>query len=104
MVTLYCNATGQPAPIINWTRVWENSTDSEQLPVVDGSYIMSNIKRSSNGMYRCIAYNGVGDPVNRTVNVIVRCKYERELKPYAQHAFNKGERIIQKFPFFFSSV
>ena len=39
--------------------MWENGTDSEQLPVVDGTYVMSNIKRSSNGMYRCIAYNGV---------------------------------------------
>lgn len=78
MVTLYCNATGKPAPNINWTRVWENGTDSEQLPVVDGSYVMSNIKRSSNGTYRCTAYNGVGDPVNRTLNVIVRCKYDRE--------------------------
>ena len=78
MVTLYCNATGKPAPNINWTRVWENGTDSEQLGVVDGSYVMSNIKRSSNGTYRCIAFNGVGNPVNRTVNVIVRCKYGRE--------------------------
>lgn len=77
MITLYCNATGKPEPNINWTRVWENGTDSEQLPVVDGGYVMSNIKRSSNGTYRCTAYNGVGDPVNRTVNVIVRCKYDR---------------------------
>ena len=54
--------------------MFENGTDSEQLPVVDGSYVMSNIKRNSNGMYRCTAYNGVGDPVNRTVKMIVRCK------------------------------
>ena len=78
MVTLYCNATGKPAPNINWTTVWENGTDGEQLPVVGGSYVMSNIKRSSSGTYRCTAYNGVGDPVNRTLNVIVRCKYGRE--------------------------
>ena len=74
MVTLYCNATGKPTPNINWTRVWENGTDSEQLPVVDGSYVMSNIKRSSSGKYRCTAYNGVGDPANHMVQVIVRCK------------------------------
>ena len=74
MVTLFCNATSKPAPNINWTRVWENGTDRVQLPVVGGSYVMSNIKRSSNGTYRCTAYNGVGDPVNRTLEVIVRCK------------------------------
>ena len=84
MVTLYCNATGKPEPNINWTRVWENGTESEQLPVVDGSYVMSNIKRSSIGTYRCTAYNGVGDPVNRTVKVIVRCKYDREKTPLAR--------------------
>ena len=71
--------------------MWENDTDDEQLPVVDGSYVMSNIKRSLNGTYRCTARNGVGDPVNRTVKVMVRCKYGRELKPYAQHTFKKGE-------------
>ena len=74
MFTLNCNATGKPTPNITWTRVWENGTDSEQLQVVDGNYVMSNIKRSSNGTYRCTAYNGVGDPVNRTVEVIVGCK------------------------------
>lgn len=74
MVTLNCNATGKPTPNINWTRVWANGTDSEPLPVADGSYIMNNIKRSSNGTYRCTAYNGVGNPVNRTVEVIVGCK------------------------------
>ena len=58
--------------------MWENGTDSEQLPVLDGSYVMSNIKRSSSGIYRCTAYNGVGNPVNRTVKVIVRCKCDRE--------------------------
>lgn len=74
VVTLSCIATGKPTPNINWTRVWENGTDSEPLPVVDGSYVVSNIRRSSNGTYRCTAYNGVGDPVNRTVKVIVGCK------------------------------
>ncbi len=74
MVTLNCNATGKPTPSINWTIVWENGTDSEPLSVVDGSYVMSNVKKRSNATYRCTAYNGVGDPVNRAVKVRVRCK------------------------------
>ena len=35
---------------------------------------MDNISRSSNGTYRCTAFNGVGEPVNQTLKVIVRCK------------------------------
>lgn len=77
MVTLSCNATGKPTPNITWTRVTVNgTTDSVPLhPVVDGTFLISNIPRSSNGSrYRCTAINGVGDPVNRTVTVTVKCK------------------------------
>lgn len=76
MVTLSCNATGKPTPNITWTRVTVNGTDSvPPHPVVDGTILISNIRRSSNGStYRCTATNGVGDPVNRTVTVIVGCK------------------------------
>ena len=76
-VTLSCNATGKPTPNITWTRVTVNgTTDGVPLhPVVDGTFLISNINRSSNGStYRCTATNGVGDPVNRTVTVTVRCK------------------------------
>ena len=102
MVTLHCNATGKPAPTINWTRVWENGTDSEQLPVKDESYVMSNIKRSSNGTYRCTAYNGVGDPVNRTVKVTVRCKYDTEKTSLASAVcFPTEDHAILSREFFF---
>ena len=76
-VTLSCNATGKPEPNITWTRVWENGTDSGALQSKDGYLVMANISRSSNGTYRCTAFNGVGEPVNQTVKVIVRCKLPR---------------------------
>ena len=74
MVTLSCNATGKPAPNITWTRVWENGTDSEELPSINGYYVIRNTSRSSNGTYRCTAFNGVGEPVNQTMEVIVGSK------------------------------
>ena len=73
-VTLSCNATGKPEPNITWTRVWENGTDSGALKSKDVYFVMANISRSSSGIYRCTAFNGVGEPVNQTVKVIVRCK------------------------------
>ena len=42
VVTLSCKATGNPIPNITWTRVWENGTDSEELPSMDGFYFISN--------------------------------------------------------------
>ena len=73
-VTLSCKATGKPIPNITWTRVWKNGTDSGELPAMDGFYVISNTSRSSNGTYRCIASNGIGDPTNQTTEVIVRSK------------------------------
>ena len=76
MVTLSCNATGNPTPNITWTRAFDNGTDSALLlPVGDGRYVINNVMRGSNETYRCAADNGVGDPVNRTVRVTVTCEY-----------------------------
>ena len=75
MVTLSCKATGKPVPNITWTRVWENGTDSGELPLsMDGFYVISNTSRRSNGAYRCTASNGIGDPADQTTEVIVGSK------------------------------
>ena len=74
MVTLSCKATGKPIPNITWTRVWEDGTDSGELPSMDGFYIISNTNRSSNGTYLCTASNGIGDPINQTTELIVGSK------------------------------
>ena len=79
-VTLGCNATGKPEPNITWTRVWGNGTVSGSLQSKDGYLVMADISRSSNGTYCCTAFNGVGEPVNQTVKVIVRCKLPRLCK------------------------
>ncbi|XP_022793673.1 hemicentin-1-like [Stylophora pistillata] len=87
MVTLGCHATGKPAPNITWTRMWENGTDSDELPSVDGNYVISNASKSSNGTYRCKAFNGVGDTANQTVEVIV--KYQPSNVSLKTNAKNK---------------
>jgi len=86
LVTLSCNATGKPTPNITWTRV----ADGVQLPAVDGNYVMSNIQRSSNGTYRCTADNGAGDPVNRTVQVRVRCSPSVDRIVNSSNTVNEG--------------
>ena len=74
-LTMLCNATGKPTPNITWTRVWENGTDSEEL-FIGNPWVIVNISRTATGTYRCTAYNGIGNPVNRTLNVILICKYK----------------------------
>ena len=73
-VTLGCNATGKPEPNITWTRVWENGADSGALQSKDGYLVIADINRNFSGTYRSTAFNGVGEPVNETMKVIVRCK------------------------------
>ena len=74
MVILNCKATGKPITNITWTRVWENGTDSGELPSMDGFYVINNTSRRSNGTYRCTASNGIGVPANQTTEVIVGSK------------------------------
>ena len=93
-VTLSCNATGKPEPNITWTRVRENGAYSGSLQSKDGYLVMANISRSSSGTYRCTAFNGVGEAVNQTVMVIVRCKLP--------HLWNVSFKLIETL--YFTSV
>ena len=74
-MTLFCNVTGNPAPYITWTRVWENGSDSDVLQNdTITQFVLTNINRSNSGTYRCAAYNGVGGSSNRTLTVSLDCK------------------------------
>ena len=42
---------------------------------VGSPWHIENIARNFTGQYRCIADNGIGDPVNRTFLVNVLCEY-----------------------------
>lgn len=69
-LTLFCNATGKPAPNITWTRVSEDET-----LFVGNPWHIVNINRTYNGTYRCVADNGVPSAVNSTISVNVVCEY-----------------------------
>ena len=57
-VTLECNATGNPVPIIGWIMecTWQLVSDNNIL-------ILSNINRNAIGVYQCIALNPIGDDI-----------------------------------------
>lgn len=70
---LFCNATGEPAPNITWTK--ENGNDGEE--VFSGNpLVIVNVGRNDTGTYRCTANNGIGKPVSRSLYVNITCKYK----------------------------
>ena len=79
-VSLSCNASGKPAPVITWIQVQVG--DSEVL--AQGSSIsVVNITRPGTPdtmiQYQCTASNGVESPAKVVANVTVHCKYS--IKP-----------------------
>ncbi|KAJ7380981.1 Hemicentin-1 [Desmophyllum pertusum] len=73
-ITLTCNASGKPAPVITWKKAGESVLLSQ------GSLVtIVNVRRPGTPdnmiQYQCTASNGVGSPATATVNVTVHCKY-----------------------------
>ena len=74
-VTLSCNTSGKPPPIITWTKIG----DSKVFP--QGSSIsVVNVTRpgipDNMIQYQCTASNGVRSPAKAVVNITVHCKYD----------------------------
>ena len=77
-ITLECIAIGEPPPNVSWTRVFDNSSDSDVL--FTGEQFELDNNRSSTGTYRCNAYNGIGTAPNRTIAVNVNCKLSIDMQ------------------------
>ena len=81
-VTLSCNATGNPAPSISWTKDRSAvnflkislSSDNKQLTI-------TNVNRDDSGDYRCVANNSIGAAVTSDAATLdVQCKYSGFLR------------------------
>ena len=85
-MSLSCNASGKPAPVITWIQVG----DSEVL-AQGSSIIVVNITRpgtpDSMIQYQCTASNGVESAAKAVANVTVHCKYSIKLTEIF-HAFS----------------
>lgn len=68
-VTLSCNATGRPTPRLSWLRVRDGITLAS-----GNNLLITNADRSFRGEYRCVADNGVGNPVSVSAYLDVHCK------------------------------
>ena len=72
-VTLSCNATGMPSPMVSWIKVdgGERFNSSE--------LVFTNIKRTQAGEYRCEAGNECGN-ASEVARIFVQCKLATVLK------------------------
>ena len=69
-VVLFCNASGNPNPAINWTKDGSNQVLHE-----GETYTIANVSRQADGSYTCSAGNGIGEKQRRIAVVTVHCKY-----------------------------
>ena len=68
-VTLYCNATGKPAPRLSWIRERDG-----KIVASGNTLVILSADRSHRGEYRCVADNGVRSPVSKSAYLNVLCK------------------------------
>lgn len=72
---LFCIASGRPDPNTTWLRMSPSGVASDVLHR-GTAWDFKNINWTEAGTYRCIANNGVEDPVSHTINVTVLCEYK----------------------------
>ncbi|KAL0273991.1 UNVERIFIED_CONTAM: hypothetical protein PYX00_006538 [Menopon gallinae] len=65
-VTLECRASGNPVPVITWTRK-NNLFPSGEKTVEGYSITIEQATRHQAGVYQCTASNGVGKPVEQSI-------------------------------------
>ena len=67
---LFCNASGNPPPVITWTK--EGDTNFRR----NGETLSLNaIAKDDRGTYICTASNGIGQNATANATITVQCKY-----------------------------
>ena len=67
-VTLMCNVSGMPPPMVSWMTPGSQRVSGYKLEV-------TNINRSQAGKYTCEASNECGN-ATKTATIMVLCKYD----------------------------
>uniref|UniRef100_UPI00358F32F7 neogenin-like isoform X2 n=1 Tax=Myxine glutinosa TaxID=7769 RepID=UPI00358F32F7 len=59
-VTLQCEATGRPPPLVSWLHNGDNVSQSDGIRMVGHSLVISGLVEADDGIYQCVAENAGG--------------------------------------------
>ena len=93
-VTLFCNATGNPAPKISYSAVGENGTVSNDETLAINSSSVAYVKT-----YTCTADNGVHPPsaINATVTVLGKFNFCLTLQDLVTDMLSRSAKLEKIF-------
>ena len=76
-LTLFCNATGNPTPIILWTKDGSpiNNNSRIRFSIHNRLLTISNVNRTYSGHYRCVVNNSLGNDISNVSTVDIQCKF-----------------------------
>lgn len=69
-VTIRCVASGEPAPVVKWTRIGKRLPDGRHELEAD-ELSFQNVDRHHSGIYVCTANNGYGESVKEKIEIEV---------------------------------
>ncbi|XP_076371574.1 cell adhesion molecule Dscam1-like isoform X17 [Tachypleus tridentatus] len=76
-VTIRCSAYGSPTPSVVWTRNSESSSDSTNKDLqrsvdMEGTLHLEGVQRNNEGYYTCSLKNGIGHPLQKTIEIRIK--------------------------------
>ena len=77
IATLYCNATGNPPPLISWNKDGFPIGNNSRISFSAGQKQLkiTNVNRRDSGDYQCAAINDIGNDTSTAATLNVQCKY-----------------------------
>ena len=75
-MTLYCNATGNPAPTISWYKDGYDISNGLRIILSPSreQLTIRKVNRIDSGHYKCLATNRVGTDTSNASTINVQCK------------------------------
>ena len=77
-MTFSCNATGNPAPTISWTKDGSPVNNNSRISLSEDNKELTirYVSRTDSGEYQCVADNSLGNDTSNAATLDVKCKYD----------------------------